>query len=82
MVIIAITLLRGSEQAITTLYFDSVHDFNFAAILQADMNPISYSGNPRLGTAVQLLRITDYIESKLHEVRSILLFNRTSVSIK
>lgn len=34
----------------------------------ADMNPISYSGNPRLGTAVQLLRITDYIESKLHEV--------------
>ncbi|KAG0558768.1 hypothetical protein KC19_10G052900 [Ceratodon purpureus] len=34
----------------------------------ADMNPVAYVGNPRLGTAVQMLRITDYIESNLQEV--------------
>lgn len=40
-----------------------------ASPLQADMNPVAYVGNPRLGTAVQMLRITDYIESNLQEVQ-------------
>jgi hypothetical protein len=35
------------------------------------MNPVAYVGNPRLGTAVQMLRITDYIESNLEEVGAI-----------
>lgn len=43
---------------------------NSAAILQADMNPVAYIDNPRLGTALQMLQITDYIDSKLHEVKS------------
>lgn len=36
----------------------------------ADMNPVAYIDNPRLGTALQMLQITDYIDSKLHEVKS------------
>jgi acylglycerol lipase len=35
---------------------------------RASYNPVAYIGNPRLGTALQLLQTTDYIESKLHEV--------------
>lgn len=34
---------------------------------QANYNPVAYIGNPRLGTALQLLQTTDYVESKLAE---------------
>lgn len=37
-------------------------------ILQASYNPVAYVGNPRLGTALQLLQTTDFVESKLHQV--------------
>jgi hypothetical protein len=37
-------------------------------ILQASYNPVAYIGNPRLGTALQLLQTTDFVESKLEEV--------------
>ncbi|XP_071707242.1 caffeoylshikimate esterase-like [Rutidosis leptorrhynchoides] len=32
------------------------------------MNPMRYTGKPRLGTVVELLRVTDYLSSKLNEV--------------
>ncbi|KAG0600204.1 hypothetical protein M758_11G015300 [Ceratodon purpureus] len=35
---------------------------------RASYNPVAYIGNPRLGTALQLLQTTDYIESMLTEV--------------
>lgn len=35
----------------------------------AAMNPLRYKGKPRLGTVVELLRITDYLSQKLGEVR-------------
>ncbi|KAL8460392.1 hypothetical protein ACS0TY_031288 [Phlomoides rotata] len=34
----------------------------------ASMNPMRYSGKPRLGTVVELLRVTDYVSSKLSDV--------------
>ncbi|KAF8370175.1 hypothetical protein HHK36_003739 [Tetracentron sinense] len=34
----------------------------------ATMNPVRYRGKPRLGTVLELLRVTDYLDSKLHEV--------------
>lgn len=44
---------------------------NYSPFFQASFNPVAYIGNPRLGTALQLLQTTDYIESKLHEVRNL-----------
>ncbi|WJZ96332.1 hypothetical protein VitviT2T_015027 [Vitis vinifera] len=35
----------------------------------AAMNPLRYKGKPRLGTVVELLRITDYLSQKLGEVK-------------
>ncbi len=35
---------------------------------QAEMNPVAYVGNPRLGTALSLLRTTDEIERRMGEV--------------
>ncbi|KAG0609398.1 hypothetical protein M758_8G181000 [Ceratodon purpureus] len=35
---------------------------------RANYNPVAYIGNPRLGTALQLLQTTDFVESKLEEV--------------
>lgn len=35
---------------------------------RANYNPVAYIGNPRLGTALQLLQTTDFVESKLAEV--------------
>ncbi|PSR98567.1 Caffeoylshikimate esterase [Actinidia chinensis var. chinensis] len=35
----------------------------------AGMNPMRYRGKPRLGTVVELLRITDYVGEKLGDVR-------------
>ncbi|KAL3627744.1 hypothetical protein CASFOL_029107 [Castilleja foliolosa] len=35
----------------------------------AGLNPMRYQGKPRLGTVVELLRVTDYVSSKLREVR-------------
>lgn len=35
---------------------------------RAAYNPVAYIGNPRLGTALQLLQTTDFVESKLSEV--------------
>lgn len=32
------------------------------------MNPMRYTGKPRLGTVMELLRVTDYLSSKLSEV--------------
>ncbi|KAG8385578.1 hypothetical protein BUALT_Bualt03G0059800 [Buddleja alternifolia] len=32
------------------------------------MNPMRYKGKPRLGTVVELLRVTDYVSSKLSDV--------------
>ncbi|KAF3778256.1 Caffeoylshikimate esterase [Nymphaea thermarum] len=34
----------------------------------AGRNPMRYSGKPRLGTVVELLRVTDYLDSRLCEV--------------
>lgn len=34
----------------------------------AAMNPMRYKGKPRLGTVVELLRVTDYVSSKLNDV--------------
>lgn len=34
----------------------------------AAMNPLRYNGKPRLGTVMELLRVTDYLSSKLSEV--------------
>ncbi|MQL80098.1 hypothetical protein Taro_012570 [Colocasia esculenta] len=34
----------------------------------AGRNPLRYAGKPRLGTVVELLRVTDYIHSRLPEV--------------
>lgn len=34
----------------------------------AERNPLRYQGRPRLGTVVELLRITDYLHSKLSHV--------------
>lgn len=36
--------------------------------LIAAMNPMRYTGKPRLGTVVELLRVTDYVSSKLRDV--------------
>ncbi|GFZ06241.1 alpha/beta-Hydrolases superfamily protein [Actinidia rufa] len=33
------------------------------------MNPMRYRGKPRLGTVVELLRVTDYVSDKLGDVR-------------
>lgn len=35
----------------------------------AGMNPFRYTGKPRLGTVVELLRITDYLSQQLGEVK-------------
>lgn len=35
---------------------------------RADLNPVAYVGNPRIRTAVQMLRITECLGSKMHEV--------------
>ncbi|CAK9214094.1 unnamed protein product [Sphagnum troendelagicum] len=35
---------------------------------RAEMNPVAYVGNPRLGTALSLLRTTDEIERRMGEV--------------
>lgn len=32
------------------------------------MNPMRYTGKPRLGTVVELLRVTDYVSSRLRDV--------------
>lgn len=34
----------------------------------AVMNPLRYNGKPRLGTVIELLRVTDYLSSKLNDV--------------
>eukprot|EP00262_Sarcandra_glabra_P007058 TRINITY_DN19628_c0_g1_i1.p1 TRINITY_DN19628_c0_g1~~TRINITY_DN19628_c0_g1_i1.p1 ORF type:complete len:330 (-),score=-0.93 TRINITY_DN19628_c0_g1_i1:26-982(-) len=34
----------------------------------AGMNPLRYKGRPRLGTVVELLRVTDYLHSRLSDV--------------
>ncbi|KAI4296664.1 hypothetical protein L6164_036605 [Bauhinia variegata] len=34
----------------------------------ADMNPVRYRGKPRLGTAVELLRVVDYLNQRLCDV--------------
>lgn len=36
--------------------------------LIAAMNPMRYSGKPRLGTVVELLRVTDYVSGRLSDV--------------
>ncbi|KAI3456290.1 hypothetical protein Pfo_012953 [Paulownia fortunei] len=33
------------------------------------MNPMRYQGKPRLGTVLELLRVTDYVSSKLSDVK-------------
>lgn len=35
----------------------------------AVMNPLRYNGKPRLGTVIELLRVTDYLSGKLSDVR-------------
>ncbi|KAG5561536.1 hypothetical protein RHGRI_004544 [Rhododendron griersonianum] len=35
----------------------------------ARMNPMRYNGKPRLGTVRELLRVTDYVSSRLRDVR-------------
>ncbi|CAA3012743.1 caffeoylshikimate esterase [Olea europaea subsp. europaea] len=35
----------------------------------AAMNPMRYLGKPRLGTVLELLRVTDYVSRKLTDVR-------------
>ncbi|KAL6201140.1 hypothetical protein ACLB2K_024855 [Fragaria x ananassa] len=35
----------------------------------ADMNPSRYRGRPRLGTVLELLRVTDYVSQRLGDVR-------------
>lgn len=34
----------------------------------AMMNPMRYNGKPRLGTVIELLRVTDYVGSRLGDV--------------
>ncbi|OMO76504.1 Alpha/beta hydrolase-1 [Corchorus capsularis] len=37
--------------------------------IMGDKNPLRYRGKPRLGTVVELLRVTDYVNQKLCDVR-------------
>ncbi|CAM6062891.1 unnamed protein product [Sphagnum tenellum] len=48
-----------------------IAEFGFKDLVKrkrAEKNPVAYIGNPRLGTALSLLRTTDDIEKKLGEV--------------
>lgn len=53
---------------LTRMYTDMLHFWHNLLFMQCAFNVVSYRGKPRLRTAVELLRVTQEIESRLQEV--------------